>query len=392
MFTSRPITLLCAAILGLTCTACASQPCASSTSVQPEQSIPELSVPEISAPDASNFSVSEPETTPPPPHSVPTFAPSADEGKAPTPSAQKPASSPEQTPEQPQAQVQESAQERAPEPEPEPVAESLPPIPLATYDYSQPIPERESVETDYFADAAFVGDSRSEGFYLYGVKRGKNLSASGLSVFNLNQKKSFPLNGTRHTALDVLSAGEYTKIYLGFGVNELGYINADAFYEAYCETIDAVRACQPTAVVYVQTMAPVNEARVAATGGKKHLNNDRVRLYNDLIRTAAAEKCVPLLDVYTLFAVDGSLPAEASRDGVHLSGDYCRKQLEYLQTHTVSFEELYTYPITEPEVTPDETTGLPTVDPVPAPDDDSLLPQPEQAPLLPGSDQSASAV
>ena len=100
------------------------------------------------------------------------------------------------------------------------------------------------MERDYFADAAFIGDSRSEGFYLYGVKRGKNLSASGLSVFNLEQKKCFSLGGTSRTALEVLSAGEYTKVYLGFGVNELGYINTDAFYEAYCQTIDAVQACQ----------------------------------------------------------------------------------------------------------------------------------------------------
>lgn len=384
MFTSHPTILLCAAAIALVCTGCTARPPAP---VQPELSAPERSVPDASSPSFSTPDPALPEEPAPPEEpSAPTFAPSTDKRKEPAPSELKPASSPEQT----QEQVQEPAQERAPEPEP--VAEPIPPIPLVTYDFSQPIPERETVEIDYFADAAFVGDSRSEGFYLYGVKRGKNLSASGLSVFNLKQKKSFSLNGTKRTALDVLSAGEYTKIYLGFGVNELGYINADAFYEAYCETIDAVRACQPTAVVYVQTMAPVNESRVAATGGKKHLNNDRVRLYNDLIRKAAAEKCVPLLDVYALFAVDGSLPAEASRDGVHLSGDYCRKQLEYLKTHTVTFEELYSQPITEPEVSPDETPDLPSADPVPDSGSDRLLPQPEQDPLLPGPDQPAFAV
>ena len=379
MPTSRPVILLCAAAITLTCAACTAIPPVSTSSTQPERSIPDISVPDTTPP-----SVSAPESAPLEEPSVPTFAPSADKSKEINVPEQK--SEPEHAQAQPQEQAQEQPQEQ------DSKHASPPLVPLDTYDFSQPVPEREAVERDYFADAAFIGDSRSEGFYLYGVKRGKNLSASGLSVFNLDQKKCFSLGGTSCTALEVLSTGEYTKIYLGFGVNELGYISTDAFYEAYCQTIDVVRACQPTAVIYAQTMAPVNEGRVAATGGKKHLNNDRVRLYNELIRKAATEKCVPLLDVYSLFAVDGALPTEASRDGVHLSGDYCRKQLEYLKLHTVTFEELYSQPNIEAEVSPDETSDIPAVDPVPDTGSDSLLPQPEQDPLLPDPDRPAFAV
>jgi len=315
--------------------------------VPDESSVPALFVPETPAPDTSDSAVPPPEAKP----SVPeTSAPI--EPQPPVPEAPAPAEPPALTP-------------------------------SVSYDFSQPVPESPAVENSYFADAAFVGDSRSEGFYLYGVKKGKNLSSSGLSVFTFAKKKTFPIGGTLRTGLEALGLNDYAKVYLGFGVNELGYINTDAFYEAYCETIDAVRACQPRAVIYAQTMAPVNESRVAAAGGAGHLNNDRVRLYNDLIRKAAAEKHIPLLDVYSALAVDGSLPAEASRDGIHLTGDYCRKQLEYLTTHTVSFDTLYSLSETEPEVLPDETTDIPAAEPEPDAGPDSLLPNPELLPVEP---------
>ena len=39
--------------------------------------------------------------------------------------------------------------------------------------------------------------------------------------------------------------------------------------------------------------------------------------------------------------MDGSLPADASRDGVHLTAPNYRRQLDYLKTHTVAFDTLY---------------------------------------------------
>ena len=39
--------------------------------------------------------------------------------------------------------------------------------PVPAYDFSQPAPERDAVDNSYFADAAFVGDSRTDGFLIY---------------------------------------------------------------------------------------------------------------------------------------------------------------------------------------------------------------------------------
>ncbi len=358
MLSFRPLLLTCAAAALLTCTACAP--------VRPSISVPpDLSTPVVSQPDEAESSAPTPDVPLPEEPSVPAlFAP---EDFIPEPPVVK-----EPTPEPEQDLTPPPAQESAPLP----VKPTPPDASASNYDFSQPVPERDAVDLSYFSDAAFVGDSRSEGFYLYGVKRGKNLSSSGLSVFTFATKKSFTVNGTRCTALEALSSKEYAKVYLGFGVNELGYVNTEKFYQMYCDTIDAVRACQPYAVVYAQTMAPVNESQVAANGGKKHLNNDRVRLYNDLIRKAAQEKCVPLLDVYSALAVDGSLPADAGRDGIHIHREYCQKQLDYLKRHTVDFDTLYPQP--EPEVLPDETSDIPAADSGTDSDPDRLLPSPDE--------------
>lgn len=352
----RPRLLACCAAVLLTCTACTPTRPLPTADASPEPALSEPVLPAPSVPEETSSDTSLPDEP-----SVPTLS----------------------TPEQPP--VKEPAPVKVPEPEP-PREKPLPPdAAYSKYDFSQPVPEREPVDMSYFSTAAFVGDSRSEGFYLYAVKRGKNLSSSGLSVFTFTQKKAFNIGGKSYTGLQALGLKDYERVYLGFGVNELGYVNTEKFYQNYCATIDAVRACQPYAVVYAQTMAPVNEAQVAANGGAKHLNNDRVRLYNDLIRKAAEEKQVPLLDIYSVLAVDGSLPADAGRDGIHIHREYCQKQLDYLMRHTVDFDTLYPQP--EPEVPDNETTDAPADGTA---DADSLLPQPDQSPLPAGSDPAAA--
>lgn len=212
------------------------------------------------------------------------------------------------------------------------------------YDFSQPAPEREEVDNSYFDDAAFIGDSRTNGFMLYsGVDTGENLSANGVSMFKLEERRSLTIDGEALTPLEALARKEYGKVYISLGINELGYNNDKGFYEAYCAAIDHIRRIQPKAVIYIQALIPVNIAQVEQSNGNKYqLSNDHLRVYNDLMRQVAEEKQVVYLDLYADFAgEDGELPAEYSRDGVHMVKEACQKWLAYLKTHTVSFEELY---------------------------------------------------
>ena len=213
----------------------------------------------------------------------------------------------------------------------------------APYDFSAPAPEGEAVDNTYFQDAAFIGDSRTDGFLIYsGIGCGENLTSNGLSIFKLEEKKAITIGGEKYTLLEALALKEYGKVYLSLGVNELGYYDDQGFYEAYCRAIDAIRACQPKAVIYIQGLIPLNEDVIAATGGASYLTNEHLRVYNQLMEQAAREKQVVFLDLYPEFAgEDGQLPEDASKDGIHLTKPYCQQWLAYLQTHTVDFDTLY---------------------------------------------------
>lgn len=235
-----------------------------------------------------------------------------------------------------------SAQSTPPDKSEEPPEGSVPEA--APYDFSQPAPQGEAVENSYFDDAAFVGDSRTDGLMLYsGINTGKNLSSNGLSIFKLAEKKALEIDGQQYTLLEALALERYGKVYLSLGINELGYNNDNRFFQNYCVAIDEIRRLQPDAVIYIQGLIPVNEEQIEQSNGNKYkLTNDHLRIFNDLLRQAAEEKQVVYLDLYAEFAdEDGALPEEFSRDGVHLKKEPCRQWLEYLKTHTVEFDRLY---------------------------------------------------
>ncbi|MEY8404016.1 GDSL-type esterase/lipase family protein [Oscillospiraceae bacterium 44-34] len=237
---------------------------------------------------------------------------------------------------------------------------SVPEVPA--YDFSQPAPEREAMDNSYFSDAAFVGDSRTDGFMLYsGIGTGKNLTSNGLSVFSLPTKKALTIGGEKYTLLEALALEEYGKVYISLGVNELGYGNNDRYYEKYSQAVDEIRRLQPAAIIYIQGLIPVNEKQLEDYNGNKYnLTNEHLRVYNDLMRRVAEEKQVVYLDLYAEFVDEnGGLPEGVSRDGVHLGKDACKQWLAYLQTHTVDYDTLYPDgpPAAEPDTMTDNGSG-----------------------------------
>ena len=243
-------------------------------------------------------------------------------------------------PEQPVFRPDEGMQEAPVEEVPaEEAPEEIP-----AYDFSLPVPAAQPVDNSYFADAAFVGDSRTDGFCLYsGVGCGENLTSNGLSMFRLKDKKVLKKGENSYTLLEALAMKEYGKVYLSLGVNELGMNNDAGFYKAYCDAIDTIRSIQPNAVIYIQGLIPLNEQVIAKTGGASYLKNERLQVYNSLMKQVAEEKQVAFLDLNPEFTdqTTGQLPEDASHDGVHLRGSYCKLWLEYLKHHTVEYDTLY---------------------------------------------------
>lgn len=232
-----------------------------------------------------------------------------------------------------------------PTPEPTPVQESdVVEAPAAAYDFSLPAPETLPVDDDYFSDAVFLGDSRSDGLRLYSGIRGADfLAYKSLMVFQVTgtggvDRKVIPMNGNgeKATVLDALDKKQYGKVYIMFGVNELGYRDDEGFHDAFVLLVDEVRQRQPDAVIYIQSLVPVNPEKAHKTNPADWLNNDKIAAYNDILRQVAEETHVVYVDVQESLVDDtGTLPAEGTTDGIHFTKTWYKTWYEYLKTHTV---------------------------------------------------------
>ena len=117
------------------------------------------------------------------------------------------------------------------------------------------------------------------------------------------------------------------------GINELVWYNLDKFIEYYGNIVDLLRETHPEAQIYIISILPVG---AKATASQEMLNNDRVQMFNERIQGMCSEKQVYFVNGFEALAVNGSLPDDASPDGVHMQPSYCHKLTDYLLTHTVS--------------------------------------------------------
>ncbi|PWL41100.1 MAG: hypothetical protein DBY45_01015 [Clostridiales bacterium] len=193
--------------------------------------------------------------------------------------------------------------------------------------------EEEPVDDSYFDDAAFIGDSRTQGLMLYtGLSNATFYTAQGLMVDTFFTKKVIGSGENKLTIPDAMKQKTFGKVYIMLGVNELGWSYEDVFIQKYGELVDEVKKLQPEATIFIQSILPVSEAK---SSRDKIYNNPKIDRYNQLIQKMAEDKGAKYLNVSEAVGLDGgALPAEASTDGVHLNKEYCFKWLDYLKSHT----------------------------------------------------------
>lgn len=207
----------------------------------------------------------------------------------------------------------------------------------AASERSLPAPEkveepRELTDEERFGDAAFVGDSRTDGFRLYsGLREGAYFCAVGANVSSVMTKATQEGPDGKETILDALSHQDCGKIYIMLGVNELGWYRTEDFTEQYAKVIDRVRADHPDAVIAIESILPVSAAQDKK---RSYVNNARIREFNELLIALAEEKgCVYLDPASAVMDETGALPAEWTSDGVHLNAAGCGAWLDYLREH-----------------------------------------------------------
>lgn len=190
----------------------------------------------------------------------------------------------------------------------------------------------ETKDTSYFNDAVFIGDSRVDGFILnaelYDTTAYTHI---GLAINKVFTEPLINMNGTMVTIMDAMRQTDFNKVYLMFGINEMGWNYSDVFINNYEQIIDEIRNINPNAKIYVQSILPVS-AEVSNT--HEYINNNKVVEFNQLLRDMAQKKSVTYVNVYECIVDQlGNLPDDAASDGIHLKKEYCLKWCDYLLTH-----------------------------------------------------------
>lgn len=202
-----------------------------------------------------------------------------------------------------------------------------------------------AADYDDFSDACFIGASQTVGLGLFGGKVAPDFFAyAGLNVDTIFTKKFLTEDGRNaavsdsdgvsedglYTVIDMLDKKSYGRIYVLFGINEMGgWIDYDHFYSSYVNLLREIRGAQPSAVIYVESVLPVN--KYAINTNHKFTNENIDNFNRNYVRPIAAEAGTVFLNVNPLFKCEnGNLPKEASSDGIHMTQSYCKEWMDML--------------------------------------------------------------
>ena len=189
-------------------------------------------------------------------------------------------------------------------------------------------------EGDDLSDAAFIGDSRTVGLEnTCPYPKATFFCYVGMHIDNATSDPAFTLsNGNMGTVIDALSEGQYGRIYINLGTNELGWPYIENFQEYYKDLIEQIQAVQPNAVIYAESILPVTASRELEGDD---INNTNVARFNEAIQEVCAQTGAQYLNCLEAVAdANGYLPEEASTDGIHLLADYCDLWLQYIIDNT----------------------------------------------------------
>ena len=214
-----------------------------------------------------------------------------------------------------------------PQTEPVPVNSAIVP--------EQPVP----VDDSYFSDAVFIGDSRMEGFRNQsGITQGTFLTGVGMDVSNIFDTPYINLYNEQITVFQALYNTNYKKVYVMLGTNNLGEPDFDDFKDKYRVCLGEIRKMLPDAIIYVISVAYVEESKVEDT---TYVNNQNIDTVNDKILELCEDTGYYFVNINEVLSVGNhSLVEGATSDGVHMYETYCKIWLDYLKNHYFSEEDI----------------------------------------------------
>ena len=196
-------------------------------------------------------------------------------------------------------------------------------------------PTMTTVDDRYFADALFLGDSRTDGLFLYstpGDCKHYPFPATSMTIYKImdssDEEKRYGFSTTR----DLLKGMQFGKIYLMFGINEVGY-STSSFAEQYEKVVKEIRSYQPDAIIYIQSILYVTQ--------KHEANYPVFATANIKEKNEAIKKLANNVDTFYLEVNDclndgtDHLPSDYSGDGAHLKAGKYAIWHDYLLEHAI---------------------------------------------------------
>ncbi|MDR0964530.1 MAG: GDSL-type esterase/lipase family protein [Clostridium sp.] len=196
----------------------------------------------------------------------------------------------------------------------------------------------ETVTDEYFADALFIGDSRTVGMFEYGglEEIATFYASTGLTVYKIFDDKiaTIPQDEKPVTIEEALQTQTFSKVYLMIGINEMGTGTAQTFLNKYSEVVTHLQELLPDAIFYLQGILKVSAKR---SEQGDYINNEGIEVRNAGIAALCDQVHTYYLDVNAAVCDEnGALEQSFTFDGVHLKARYIPLWKEYLQTHAVN--------------------------------------------------------
>ena len=201
-------------------------------------------------------------------------------------------------------------------------------VPVTT---EPPGPTMMTVDDSYFDDALLIGDSRTDGLRLYSNPgKAEHFCATSLNIYKV-MNSDLEVRGCKGLR-SLLQNVKFGKIYIMFGINECGYPTS-SFFDKYKEVVDEIRALQPDAIIYIQSICYVTQKKEAKDPVFSTAN---LKEKNEAIKTLANDVDIFYLEVNDALN-DGTdhLPSDYTGDGVHLKASCYKYWHDYLLTHAI---------------------------------------------------------
>lgn len=212
------------------------------------------------------------------------------------------------------------------------VAVSLPEEPQ-TYEFT-------TATEDYFADACFIGDSRTVGISQYsGIENATFLCRTSLTIYDYDKPK-ITYENKKMSIQDVLAETQFAKIYLMVGINECGTGTPESFCERYRDVVEDIRRLQPEALIFIQGNLFVTRKK---SDDNDSITNENISARNNLIATLANQKDIFYIDINeSSLCEEGALVPDYTWDQVHVKAQYYPIWKDFLLRHAIVTEKLLT--------------------------------------------------